>query len=183
MTKNIPTIPITDIDKMMLDGSFRRLAAEMAKRNLVAQVTNGECTWVPFEKSKFRSRVMKDSKGALRQSINIKKPRVYTDIQGTYPDGTKAPIEEVMREGLPAIKKRTPDERVRSILDRIVGDVQKYGTVPGYSDQRIKEITGIIHDTGRTEVTVEMVRRLIADSLRRAENEYGKTYRPDIKKA
>lgn len=162
--------PAADLDKKMLDGSFRKLCKEMAKKGMVAQVDGGMVRWIPFEKSKFKSRVMANTGGRYERSRNMKPGSVH-EVVGRYPDGTVAPMEDVLREGLPAPQKRTPEERMESIVQRVIGTAQRTGTMPGFSDKDIKRITGIAHETGHTEVTVEMVRRLVANALREAERQ------------
>lgn len=73
---------------------------------------------------------------------------------------------------LPPIVKRTPQQRVDSLMLKFIGDCRKAGTVPGFSDERISAIVGEAWKTGRNEITAEVVRMVaqhfLEDAQRRA---------------
>lgn len=70
---------------------------------------------------------------------------------------------------LPPIVKRTPQQRLDSLMLRFIKDVQAIGTVPGLDDERITTITGEAFKAGRTEVTGEVVRSIASHFLTNAE--------------
>ena len=76
---------------------------------------------------------------------------------------------------LPPIVKRTPQQRVDSLMLRFIGDCQKAGTVPGVSDARISEILGEAWKTGRNEITADIVRRVAQHFLGEAEAKHKET--------
>jgi hypothetical protein len=78
--------------------------------------------------------------------------------------GTFAPIDP--------IKKRTPMQRVDSLMLRFIDDCKKTGTVPGLDDARISHILGESWKAGRNEVTAEVIRRVAASFLAKAEREH-----------
>lgn len=73
---------------------------------------------------------------------------------------------------LDPIKKRTPMERVDSLMLRFIDDCKKTGTVPGLEDARIKHILGESWKAGRNEITAEDVRKVAASFLEKAEKEH-----------
>ena len=68
-------------------------------------------------------------------------------------------------------RRRTPVERVDSLMLKLIGDVQRLGQVPGVEDKRITEIVGEAWRSGRSEVSGEMVRRVAQHFLEKAEKE------------
>jgi hypothetical protein len=73
-------------------------------------------------------------------------------------------------EPLEPIKKRTPMERVDSLMLRFIDDCKKAGTVPLMSDDRISLIIGEAWRARRSEITWDVVRKVAADFLQKAEN-------------
>lgn len=72
-------------------------------------------------------------------------------------------------EPLDPIKRRTPMERVDSLMLSFIEDCKASGTVPGLGDDRISLILGEAWKTGRSEVTGEVIRQVAADFLAKAE--------------
>lgn len=70
---------------------------------------------------------------------------------------------------LPPIVKRTPQQRVDSLMLRFIEDCQRTGTIPGVGDERIREIVGEWWKAGKTEMTTEVVRAVAARLLQQAE--------------
>lgn len=70
------------------------------------------------------------------------------------------------------IKKRTPMQRVDSLMLRLIEDCKAAGTVPGLDDARISLILGEAWKSGRNEVTAEVIRKVAADFLAKAEKEH-----------
>lgn len=71
---------------------------------------------------------------------------------------------------LPPIVKRTPQQRVDSLMVRFIEDCRKTGTVPGLSDARISAILGYTKNTNRDGVTAEDIRRIAQHFLTNAES-------------
>jgi len=99
------------------------------------------------------------------------------DISGTPKTGTGgfAPLDP--------IKKRTPQERLDSLMLRFIEDCKMAGTVPGLDDARISLILGEAWRSGRSEVTAEVVREVARSFLEKAEAEkvhadYKRTAKP-----
>ena len=79
---------------------------------------------------------------------------------------------EAMRQQLEQdhpMRRRTPQERVASMVLRLLDEAKKHGTIPGLSDEEIREITGMYWQTGQTQVTEEMVRRVVSHYLHQAQ--------------
>lgn len=72
-------------------------------------------------------------------------------------------------EDLDPIVKRTPQERVDSLLLKIMADCKQYQTVPGLTDDKIGEILGEKFETGKDDMTIERQRRVAAWFLAKAE--------------
>ena len=73
-------------------------------------------------------------------------------------------------EPLDPIVKRTPQERVESLMQRFIEDCLIAGTVPGLDDARISAIVGASWEAGRSQVTGEVIRSIAANLLQEAEN-------------
>lgn len=73
---------------------------------------------------------------------------------------------------LEPIRKRTPQERVDSLMLRWIDDCKRAGTVPGLGDMAINQIVSEAWKSGRTEITAEVVREVAAHFLQQAENEH-----------
>lgn len=69
------------------------------------------------------------------------------------------------------IRKRTANERVDSLMKRMLEDCLRSGTVPGLGDERISLILGYTKDTDREGITAEEIRRIAASFLAKAEAE------------
>lgn len=74
-------------------------------------------------------------------------------------------------EDIAPIVKRTPQERVDSLLLKIMDDCKRYQTVPGFTDSKISEILGEPWETGKDEMTAERTRKVAAYFLTKAEAE------------
>lgn len=88
-------------------------------------------------------------------------------------------------EPLDPIRKRTPQERVDSLMLRLIEDCKAAGTVPGLDDMRISHILGEAWKTGRSEVTAEVIRQVAQDFLADAEAkknhaDYKRTVTPSL---
>ena len=68
------------------------------------------------------------------------------------------------------IKRRTPMERVDSLMLRLVDDCKRTGTIPGLEDWRIKLLVGESWKAGKN-LSGEDIRRVAANLLARAEKE------------
>jgi hypothetical protein len=83
-------------------------------------------------------------------------------VQGTATDfGELAPIV-----------KRTPQQRVDSLMLKWIEDMKRAGTVPGVDDAKVKEIVGEAWKAGRTEITADVVRTVAAHFLTEAEKQH-----------
>jgi hypothetical protein len=71
---------------------------------------------------------------------------------------------------LDPIKKRTPMERVDSMMLRLVDDCKRTGTLPLVDDVRIKQLVGESWRAGK-QLTGEDIRRVASNLLARAEKE------------
>lgn len=96
--------------------------------------------------------------GGAEEFGKLRKPRVYQDA----PDF--GPIDP--------IRKRTPAERVDSLMLRFIEDCKAAGTVPGLDDARISSILGEAWKSGRNEITAEDVRAVAASFLAKAEKQH-----------
>ena len=67
------------------------------------------------------------------------------------------------------IRRRTPLERVDSLMLRFIDDCRATGTVPGLDDDKVSQIVGTAWVTGRSEVTAEVVREVARYFLQDAE--------------
>ena len=74
-----------------------------------------------------------------------------------------------LKADLPPLLKRTPQQRVESLVLRILEQTLKSGTVPGLNDEAIRGIVGEAWKAGETQVTGEMVRRVVQHYLEMAE--------------
>ena len=77
------------------------------------------------------------------------------------------------------IRRRTPDERVDSMMQRMVEHHRQTGTVPGLGDPEILTVLGMTKGTKREGVTAEDIQRIVTHMLQKAEN---KKNRDDFKK-
>lgn len=87
-------------------------------------------------------------------------------------DGRSAPVmgrATFDEKDLPPIVKRTPLERVDSLMLKWIADCKKAGTIPGLDDEKISEIVGEAWKSGRTEITADVVRQVAAHFLTDAE--------------
>jgi hypothetical protein len=71
---------------------------------------------------------------------------------------------------LDPIRKRTPMERVDSLMLRFIDDCKRTGTIPLVDDARIKLLVGESWRAGK-QLTGEDIRRVAANLLARAEKE------------
>jgi len=75
-------------------------------------------------------------------------------------------------EPLDPIQKRTPMERVDSLMLKMLDDCKRSGTVPGLEDERVNAILGAAPGTKRDGITAEEVRRIAAHFLQDAETKH-----------
>jgi len=88
-------------------------------------------------------------------------------------------VLEDLRQDIPPIVKRTPQQRIESLVQRFVDDCVKHGTVPGLSDPMIQTIVGEAWRSGTTQITGDHVRRVAQYFL---EDALAKQRRADYKK-
>jgi hypothetical protein len=89
----------------------------------------------------------------------VKNPRGYADTR-------------TMEEIFPTepIKKRTPQERKDSLINRWWESCKKAGTVPGLSDEQLTNLFGREWKTGVSEITYADIERMASAMLQEAEN-------------
>lgn len=78
---------------------------------------------------------------------------------------------EEMAASLTPIRRRTPQERVESMMARIRESMRVHKTVPGLSESQLQAILGPDWHTGVSEVTEDVVRRIAAHYMAQAEAE------------
>ena len=69
------------------------------------------------------------------------------------------------------IRKRSPQERMDSMMTRLVGDWRKTGGIPGLSEEKIRELVGRSWKRGNP-LTAAQVRTAVATLLQNAETKY-----------
>lgn len=88
--------------------------------------------------------------------------------------GTQVHLDvDAMRADVEAehpMTRRTPQERVASMMVRLMTEAKRNGTIAGLTDAQISTITGEAWKTGETSITSEMVRRVAAHFLGMAQN-------------
>lgn len=67
------------------------------------------------------------------------------------------------------IQKRTPQQRLDSLMLRFIEDCKQAGTVPALDDDRISFILGEAWKAGRSEMTAEVVRQVARHFLEDAQ--------------
>ncbi|HEX5912896.1 MAG TPA: hypothetical protein VFY54_07190, partial [Rubrobacter sp.] len=77
------------------------------------------------------------------------------------------------------IKKRTPQERLESLANSFMADVQKHGRIPGLDDEKTRELVGEAWRAG-TPMTAEDVRAAAATLLTQAENKFEESERKKV---
>jgi hypothetical protein len=90
-------------------------------------------------------------------------------------DGSKDPGGPPVDAGgvAAAVRKRTPQERLDSLMTRWVEDCKRTGTVPGLDDPMISTILDMAWRNGMRQITAEDVRTVARYFLERAEKEKG----------
>lgn len=130
-----------EIAQMYLDGRLRSITLH----GYVARAdADGTCRLVPWT------------------DATTERPRVYQ---------TKDDIRASLQEGLPPIRRRTPQQRAASMVVRMLAEAKRAGKVPGLTEEQTREIVGEYWKDGVSEVTAEMVQRVAARFLQAAENE------------
>jgi len=87
-------------------------------------------------------------------------------------DGSKDPGGPPVDAGTIApVKKRTPQQRLDSLMQRFIDDCKRTGTVPGLDDPMISTILGMAWMSGKNQITAENVRTVAGYFLDRAEKE------------
>jgi hypothetical protein len=94
----------------------------------------------------------------------------YTKASAPLNDSGKIMRQTAMFDPLPPIQKRTPADRVDSLMLKWIDDMKRAGTIPGVDEEKVKEIVGAAFVAGRTEITAEVVRQVAAHFLQDAEN-------------
>jgi hypothetical protein len=106
----------------------------------------------------------------------------WTKAAGAMASPTKNKVERLaskrmahdpfaFTEAPPPIVRRTPMERVDSMMLRLIDDCKRTGTVPLVSDDRIKAILGERWRAGKTDLTAEDIRTVASHLLARAEQQ------------
>ena len=88
----------------------------------------------------------------------VREPRGYTD---------KRKLKDIFP--VEPIRRRTPQERKRSLIDRWWAECRKVGTVPGMSDEQLTALFGREWTTGKSEITYADVEAMAAKMLTGAE--------------
>jgi len=87
-------------------------------------------------------------------------------------DGAQDPGGPPIQAGsVGSIKKRTPQQRIDSMMTRWIEDCKKHGTVPGINDPMMSMILGEAWMSGMHNITAEQVRQVVQHFLNRAEKE------------
>lgn len=73
---------------------------------------------------------------------------------------------------LPPIIKRTPQQRVDSLTSKWIPDSKASGRIPGLKDETISGLAGQPFETGRTEVTDEVIRDVARSFLQEADDKH-----------
>lgn len=76
---------------------------------------------------------------------------------------------EAMKAENPPIVRRTPQERVDSMMLKLITTAKKNGYVPTGEDAEVKEIVAQAWRDGRSNITAETVRQVAAIALAKAE--------------
>ena len=92
-------------------------------------------------------------------------------------------VMDDLKASIAPMVKRTPMQRVDSLMLRFIEDCKKHGTVPGLNDAMISTIVGAAWTAGRAEITGEVVRQVAQHFLTDAERkknlaDYKKTVKP-----
>lgn len=113
---------------------------------------------IPWNEASGRREVEWDKRTMKTDApVEVMERRVYTS------DG---PVPEFQKEALP---KRRPVDRVDSLAARMMLQIQATGMLPGETDPRINEIVEEAWKAGRTEITGEVIRKVAAKMLQKAE--------------
>lgn len=96
--------------------------------------------------------------GGAAEFGKLRKPRQAMDPQAWN-------LDEIA-----PIRRRTPEERVDSMMVRLIDHCKATGQVPGEGDPEIMAILGFTKGTKREGVTGEDIRRVVAHLLQTAEN-------------
>ena len=140
-------------DKLRVQGYVLRVDLE------------GKVSVVHWTKADDFQSTMRDEWRAHRQEPG--KPMM--DTAGGW-DGSKDPVGPPVQAGsLGPVKKRTPQERVDSLMARWIEDCMRTGTVPGLDDPMLATILDLNFQAGRTNLTAENVRTVVAHFLAEAE--------------
>lgn len=85
---------------------------------------------------------------------------------------TQAGAAAAMKAELPAIVKRTPQQRIDSLMKRWVDQCRASGTIPGMTETEVNMVLGEGWRLGVSEMTAEDVRRLAAKMLQDSETKF-----------
>lgn len=118
---------------------------------------------IPWHEASGRREIPIDKRTHQKGAVEITERRIFTPID---------PIPEFQKENLP---KRRPVDRVDSLAARMMLHIQATGLLPGEEDRefqaQINEIVGEAWKAGRTEITGEVIRKVAASMLAKAEKQ------------
>jgi len=131
-----------EIGQMYLNGELRNVTLH----GYVARANaDGTCQFIP-----------------AAEATDERRGRVYQ---------AKDDVRASLEEGLPEIRRRTPQQRAASLMLRMFAEAKRAGGIPGLSEEQVRSIVGEYWKAGQTEVTAEMVQRVAAHYLEAAEAE------------
>lgn len=138
---------IDDIFKMRRDGRLQNIALA---GYVVRSEDNGMISFVPWHQSTFAAR--KAAGGDRQYDITADAEKMREDVEREFP-----------------MVRRTPQQRVASMVVRMMAEAKRNGTIAGLTDAQIRTITGEAWLTGESQVTEAMVRKVVAHFLGVAE--------------
>jgi hypothetical protein len=136
-----------EIVAMYKSGKLR----DVTLQGYVSQANaDGMCGFIPWYKSER----------VLARLAGVPEGKAVYEISGDIVGDMRQSVEEEH-----PIVRRTPQQRVAAMMGHFLAEAQKHGTIPGLSDEKIREITGEYWKTGVTTVTQDMVRKVAAHYL------------------
>lgn len=87
----------------------------------------------------------------------VRNPKFYVD---------KRDVREIFPTD--PIQKRTPQQRLQSLVDKWWEDCRRHGTVPGLTSEEMTDLTGRSFTVGEDRVTYEDVKAIAAKMLNQA---------------
>lgn len=140
------TYSFDEIMQMRRDGRLKPIALQ----GYVVRAEGGRIGFVPWYESVAAKR--KAAGGARTFDITADVDQMRQDVEAEHP-----------------MRRRTAQERVASMVVRLMEEAKRNGTIAGLTDEQIRTITGEYWKSGETAVTTEMVRRVAAHFLGVAE--------------